>query len=121
MSPDFNGTYTPHLVLSPSGGVVEETIIYVRLKSGLAVGVYHDEVAISSPGVLTKYVTLSGVVENVTGIGDLPGGSSAAIVSTEYYTLTGQRLYNKPKISGIYIVKKYMSDNTVNVLKIWIK
>jgi len=34
----------------------------------------------------------------------LSGGSSAELVSTEYYTLTGQRLYNKPKISGIYIL-----------------
>jgi len=49
--------------LAQSGGIVETTTIYVRLKAALSVGNYNNEdISISSTGAITQYVTCSGTV-----------------------------------------------------------
>ncbi|WP_340110732.1 glycoside hydrolase family 98 domain-containing protein [Maribellus mangrovi] len=120
ISLNIDGTYSSSLSLSPEGNLLNETTVYIRLKSGLDAGYYNGEIAISSPGLSNKYIALSGTVEMSTGIGDMHGGSSTTVVSTGYYTLMGQRLRNKPRTSGIYIIRKLLSDNSIVVSKEWI-
>ncbi|WP_297098613.1 glycoside hydrolase family 98 domain-containing protein [uncultured Draconibacterium sp.] len=115
-----DGTYSSSVSLSPMDNTVNEITVYIRLKSGLEIGDYNGEISVSSPGFVTKYIALTGTVEVPTGIGDLPVGSSATVVSTEYYSITGQRVINKPQISGIYIVRTLMSDDSVVVSKKYI-
>ena len=55
-----------------------------------------------------------------------PVAEKPAVVSKEYYTLTGQRIYNiestgGTQIKGIVIVKNHMSDGTITTTKEWIK
>ncbi|MBP7204979.1 MAG: DUF5017 domain-containing protein [Candidatus Cloacimonetes bacterium] len=55
--------YTSPLTLTQTGGIVPTTTIYVRLKSGLAVGTYNDEVInITSTGATPETVVCSGEV-----------------------------------------------------------
>lgn len=56
-------TTTKFLSISPSGGTVNPTTIYVRLKSGLATGNYNlVSIVMTSSGAITKSVTCSGSV-----------------------------------------------------------
>lgn len=56
------------LTLSQTGGVVPTTILYVRLKAGLAVASYTGNIAINSTGVSTSTVACSGsVIDLSTG------------------------------------------------------
>lgn len=54
--------YGPSILLTQSDGTVDETTIYVRLKAGLAVNSYNEEITINSAGAVEKTVTLSGSV-----------------------------------------------------------
>ncbi|MDZ7822016.1 MAG: hypothetical protein U5N26_09505 [Candidatus Marinimicrobia bacterium] len=57
----FGSSFT----LTKSGGTVNSTTIYVRLRSGLSAGSYDGEdITISTDGASDKTVTCSGVVEN---------------------------------------------------------
>lgn len=121
MSLDFDGAYSSSLVLSPTDeGDIGETVIYVRLKPALEAGNYDGEIALSSSGTVSKYLSLSGHVEIPTGTDDLRKDPAAAVVSKEYYTLNGQRVSGRIQISGIYIVRTLMSDHTIVVSKEWI-
>ncbi|MDZ7822014.1 MAG: hypothetical protein U5N26_09495 [Candidatus Marinimicrobia bacterium] len=56
--------FGPSLTLTPSGGTVSSTTIYVRLRSGLSAGSYDGEnITISTAGTSDQTVTCSGVVE----------------------------------------------------------
>ncbi|NDP22071.1 MAG: T9SS type A sorting domain-containing protein [Paludibacter sp.] len=58
-----NGFQSTPLTLTQSGGTVNSTTIYVRLKTGLAVGNYNSEDIVStSTSAVTKNVTCSGIV-----------------------------------------------------------
>jgi len=46
--------------------------------------------------------------------------NNATVVSEEYYTLLGQRIYSLNNLKGIYIVKRLMSDGSVNSRKVYI-
>lgn len=55
--------YTTPITLTQSGGTVNETTIYVRLKAGLSAGDYNNEtITASSSGATDKTVTCSGNV-----------------------------------------------------------
>ncbi|MCX6237610.1 MAG: hypothetical protein NTY07_08655 [Bacteroidia bacterium] len=64
------GTYqSTALTLTQSGGTVNTTTIYVRLKSGLAVATYPPvNIPVSSTGAITKSVGCSGAVVNTATI-----------------------------------------------------
>lgn len=112
----FSG-YTPSINLTHTNGSVAETTIYIRLKAGLNTNTYNGDIAVASVGAATKTVELSGIVdEDTNGVKPIIN-TFAKIISKEYYTLTGQRIPNKPTINGIYIVKNRMSDNTVSIVK----
>lgn len=109
--------YTANLTLNQSGGQVAETVLYVRLKSGLAKGAYTGNVVISSAGALPRTITLSGTVEQVTAIDDRPR-AGATVVSIGYYTLMGQKISAVENRRGLFIVRKLFSDGTVLTKKI---
>ena len=50
------------LTLTPSGGTVSNTIIYVRLKGNLSIGEYNETITSSSTGATSQLVTCSGEV-----------------------------------------------------------
>ncbi|MCW3806957.1 glycoside hydrolase family 98 domain-containing protein [Plebeiibacterium marinum] len=114
---DENQAYSSEINLSPQNGNLAETIVYVRLKTELSEGNYNGEVNISSIGVLTKTIALSGEVPNDVGIDDLPTASKIAI-SIEYYSLTGERINNVDNRTGFFIELKTYSDKTVSAKKI---
>lgn len=61
--------YTTPITLTQTGGTVEETTIYVRLKAGLTAGDYNDEViTASSTDAENKTVTCSGSVSEPPSI-----------------------------------------------------
>ena len=61
-------------------------------------------------------VTLPLKIENGSSI--IQFKNTPAVLSEEYYTLTGQRVYpEKNKLKGIYIVKSLMSDGSVSSRK----
>ena len=58
---------TNPITLTQSGGDVASTTIYVRLKSGLAIGSYNNEdISIASTGAISQTVTCSGSVTGPT-------------------------------------------------------
>jgi hypothetical protein len=108
----FDGSLT----LVPDNYQVGETIIYVRMKSGLESNSYGGNLTVSSDRAYSRRVSLSGVIDLPTGI-DIPAG--AYVVSTEYFRISGQRVESIKPLTGIFIVKEYMSDGTINVFTIF--
>jgi hypothetical protein len=111
--------YASSVTLTPNGNAVSETTIYVRLKSGLIVGTFTGDISITSEGAASKTISLSGAVEPSTGV-KFPLATPATLVSREYYTVTGKRVYNLEELTGIVIVRNLMSDGTITISKIFI-
>ncbi|MCZ2084104.1 MAG: T9SS type A sorting domain-containing protein [Flavobacteriales bacterium] len=81
----YSGTF---VTLAQSGGTVNITTIYARLKSGLAVGAYNnEEVKIETTGATSKDIALSG---NVTPIPSVPGVTDAELTGTVGQTFSYQ-------------------------------
>lgn len=60
-APNFNGTNL--ITLNSSGGILNQTTVYVRMKAGLNPGEYNNqEIYVASPGAETKTVLASGTV-----------------------------------------------------------
>ena len=57
-----NGFSQNPIVLEPVNGVIEETTIYVRLKAGLTVGEYNENILITCPDIDDIQVACSGTV-----------------------------------------------------------
>lgn len=85
--------FTSPITLTQSGGTVNSTAIYVRLKSGLGIGNYNSEdISASSTGATTKTVTCSGSVTNVAdwcnvqfpGWGSIRSGNSFWVYAQIY-------------------------------------
>jgi len=63
VSTSFGGTYGSSVSLPQSGGVVNSTAIYVRMKSGHAVGIITAEnISLTSANAITQTVACSGAV-----------------------------------------------------------
>jgi len=54
--------YTNEITLNHTDGTVAETTIYARLKAGLAIGTYNEDINISTDGAADQTVSLSGEV-----------------------------------------------------------
>jgi hypothetical protein len=54
--------------IAQSGGTVNPTTIYVRLKSGLSINTYSQNLTLTATGAVTKSITLSGSVTNPPAI-----------------------------------------------------
>lgn len=119
VSLDQNAGYASSVTLQSDSNLAP-TIIYVRLKAGLDADTYEGDVTITSMGVLSKEVSLSGTVEYATSTNDLYV-AKATVVSTRYYTLTGQKIQDISHLNGVFIVKKQLSNGTISISKILMK
>lgn len=100
-----NSTFQSSLTLEQSAGSVPETIIYVRLISGLEIGLYDGKITCTSADATNKLVNLSGQVQGAqtttlpysedfsNGQGKIyiydAGGDDAWIVSNEEISCNG--------------------------------
>jgi hypothetical protein len=110
--------YAPSLTLVQNNGLVSEINIYVRMASGLTSDSYAGNLEVASTGLLTRMISLSGTVDQFTRIDGItdPG---ATVLSTEYYTLSGQKIHDLDNQRGIIIVRKFLSDGTISTTKIF--
>ena len=69
LSDDLFQPENPILIYTPESGSISDFMIYVRLKAGLEVGTYNEQIAIASEGADTLYVSVTGTV---TGDGPTP-------------------------------------------------
>jgi len=80
------GPYGSTLTLTQSGGVVNSTTIYVRLKAGLAVGNYNQNVTATSTGAVSKTVYVMGEVKSTPCLLE---GFNAGTTAPAGWTFTG--------------------------------
>ncbi len=118
VSLDSTQSFMSKVTLSQSGGEVAGTNVYVRMKEGLSKSPSSGNLNIASTGAFTKTVALNGVVGPLTGI-EKYRNPNATVVSTQYYSITGQRVSNIDQLKGLFIVQKLMSDGTINSAKIF--
>jgi hypothetical protein len=62
LSLSASSDYASSLSISPNSGLINMTAIYVRLKSGLDVGIYKGNITVSSKGLPNYIVSLVGAV-----------------------------------------------------------
>ena len=62
ISADSSPVFGSSISLVPTAGAVTNSSVYVRLKGGLNVGTYNEDITISSPGATPKKVACSGNV-----------------------------------------------------------
>ncbi len=110
--------YSSELTVYQNDGKVNYMTAYVRMKLGLNADDYNGDITFSSPGAITQKVPVSGTVEPTTGIGDI-NKKPVVVVSAKYFTLTGQVVKNIDNLSGIFILKKFMSDGTIVTSKVF--
>jgi len=63
--------FTSAITLSPVHGYLSSSTIYVRLKTGLLANTYNENILVSSTGVTSANITLSGTVDNTTDFQDI--------------------------------------------------
>lgn len=84
-------TPTNPITLSPTSGTVDQTVIYVRLKSGLSAGAYNGEVInITSTGADSKTVTCNGDVWPQIEWANLQWPTTGTIVQGGNFTVYAQ-------------------------------
>lgn len=84
------------ITLGQNNGEVEETAVYVRMKSGLAAGTYGGDITLASTGGTTKTITLDGNVNLPAGI----TASATSLVDFAYYIGAGPSAIQSFEVSG---------------------
>jgi hypothetical protein len=115
ISLDPDNGYEGSKELTPVGGTLAETMIYVRLKAGLAVGTYSGNLAIVS-GELNHNITLNGTIDEMSIVTvtiaearALDNGQFAQVEGTVIF-LDGRNVYIQDATAGIDL---YLNSNTV--------
>jgi len=88
-------TLTPIMFNADAAGNVSSPLIYLRLKSGLAVGTYNELITASSISAISKTVSLNGYVTNAPTI-----KASTTSLSGFIYTGTGPSSIQSFNLSG---------------------
>lgn len=117
ISTDSIGDYVSSITLSDNEGTVDETIVFVRLKSGLEKGTYSGDIIVSSDGVASKRIALSGMVEYTTNVNSF-AKADLNVISTRYFSITGQRVDNIENERGLFVKMNLMSDGSTQTSKI---
>jgi hypothetical protein len=106
--------FTSQLTLVPTLGDVSATTIYVRLKAGLGVNPYNGSIDVTSTGATTANITLSGTVDNTTGVGEM-GEKIKVGVDGLNINITGfTGLVEIFNISGrVALSEKYVSSDCI--------
>ncbi len=101
--------------LSPVGGTLNETTVYIRLKAGLEVGNYSGNLTIVSGG-LSHNIALSGMVDEIPVVTmtiaearALNNGQFAQVEGTVIF-IDGRNVYIQDETAGIDL---YLNSNTV--------
>jgi len=110
-------SFSSKLTLTPSKGKLAATHVYVRMKAGLTKSPNTGNLIITSAGAFSKTLVLTGIIGPITGI-DKYCNAGANVVSIRYYSISGQRLNTIENKSGVFIVKKIMSDGTTQTSKV---
>ena len=95
-----NSGYTTMVTINQTGGIANSTTIYVRMKSGLAVNNYSENVTISSVGATNKTVAVTGDV-NAT----VPQITVTAFLSDFSYIISngGPSAEDSFSVSGLFL------------------
>jgi poly(3-hydroxybutyrate) depolymerase len=112
--------YSSFITITPITNAVASTTVYVRMKSGLTATTYTGNLTVISIGATGKKITLAGTVLPASTDVISTYNSSAEVVKKEYYTLTSKKVNNIKTSNGIFIEKKYLSDGSVIVSKIFL-
>jgi hypothetical protein len=110
------GVYNTSLLIEPEEGVVASSEIYIRLASNLEPGSYAEALLISSGGAQTISVSLNGNVGQKVGIVSIHAGKGE-VLSTSYYTLTGQKIEDISLLQGVFIKTTIMADGEIKIKK----
>lgn len=117
VSLDSTLSFSSKVTLLQNEGEIAETNVYVRMKSGLTKSPNTGNLTFVSTGAFTRTVAIAGTVGFKTGI-EMNYNPEVTIVSTQYYSMTGQRLNNIENMSGVFIVKNLMSDGSKQTYKV---
>jgi hypothetical protein len=93
-----NGTFGPNATISPSGGIVMETI-HVRIASGAAIGPVSGNITVGSLGAVPKTVNLSGIVLTEYDAG-VQAGVSMVVANPANYGLYTLQQYEANREAG---------------------
>jgi hypothetical protein len=88
------------------------------MRSGLSPNSYSGNLMVASTGAFSRTIALSGEVKIASSVPD-PADIYATVVKIEYYTLTGQRVYDVHNLTGIFIVREYLSNGAVVTSKLF--
>ncbi len=111
--------YGTSLSLNTTDGELDETTIYVRMKAGLNEHLIAGSIVLTSTGLASKSIQLSGTISGtVLGSDGLPEANSR-IVFTQCYSLSGKRIPNVDRAKGILIIREFYEDGTITVRKIF--
>lgn len=117
ISTDSIGDYVSNITLSDNEGTVDETIVFVRLKSGLEKDTYSGDIIVNSDDVASKRIALSGMVEYRTNVNSF-AKAELNVISTRYFSITGQRVDNIENERGLFVKMNLMSDGSTQTSKI---
>lgn len=81
LSPSSGFGTTP-IILTQTGGIVNATVIYVRLKSGLSINSYSGTITATSTGASNKTVTCNGSVTSIAATTFSPGDFAVIAVNS---------------------------------------
>lgn len=99
------------IVLGDKGSDLTNAVIYVRLKSGLSIGSYNENINITSTQATTKTIPLTGSVTNALPVLDTPTGLTSSSV-----TYTGfHASWNAVNNASSYTLKLYQGASITTI------
>ncbi|AQS94205.1 hypothetical protein BXQ17_09085 [Polaribacter sp. BM10] len=104
VSVDATGTYSQSIALVQTSGEVTSTPIYVRLKEGLGVGTFADNITLSSAGAEAVTIAVTGEVKNAD-----PQFTFAESLSKFSYTLEeGPSDVQNFSVEGLFLTDNFI-------------
>ena len=108
-----NGTYVSSLSLTPTNGTVSPTLVYVRLKSGLAIATYGPvNLTIASTGAITQNIICKGQVVAINAQATLT--SNGSLFGFVYTLGNGPSLLQSFTISGTSLSANVVVTGSTN-------
>ena len=109
--------YSSSVILNQQNSILSNTKVYVRLKEGLQRNSYTGSLSITSEGAQNVKVSLSGYVDFPVGTNNL-NQSDIQVISTEYYSITGQKIQCIENSHGVFIQRQFLSNGRVKATKV---
>lgn len=109
---DFNAQET--IVLTPSNGNIEETTIYVRLKAGLAIAEYNEEISITSDDIDDMVIACNGSVTEVIIGEDYVRVNDLSVLTDGCQVILAAR-YDVNVLNGYYVMTAATSGKPTGV------